>query len=264
MASVYMNGSRDPDLKRYIRYTEMILDTLWTELSRTPNMTQLPEFVHEWMTIDCLVGRHSTERIREWEENRKEKINDHRVSFGDWITSLDNFPCQEIMNTNNWSWKSVPIDIKDSCISQMEAWIKGEHLPGPIQTPLDAPTEKGKGKGRVNLKGKGLGQGKEKRKGKGLKEIKSSKKEEDNQFDGPNPGKTTPVSPLSPQTKTPVLPLLPVPFIPPLSSPPAILSGPSPSVSKSFPLRFKRKHVDITGDDNPGKFHSFPLFLFTF
>jgi hypothetical protein len=143
LSSMYCNGSKNPTLKRYIRYMELILDALWTHLAHNPNMTKLPELAVRWITIDCLVGRHSTERISKWEEETKERITDRSVSLGDWLLTLDKLPCQDILSSNNWCWNSVPPHMKDACILLMESWLDGEHLQATLE-PTDPDTHQGK------------------------------------------------------------------------------------------------------------------------
>lgn len=144
LSSMYCNGSKNPTLKKYIRYMELIIDALWTHLPENLNMTELPELVVRWVTIDCLVGRHSTERISEWEEGAEERISDRNVSLEDWLLTLDNFPCQDILSSNKWCWNSVPPHMKDTCILLMESWLDGEHLQ-VTHAPTDPDTRRGKG-----------------------------------------------------------------------------------------------------------------------
>jgi hypothetical protein len=62
LSSMYCNRSKHPDLKKYIRYMELILDMVWIHLSHTPNISELPEFIVRWMTIDALVGERTLYR----------------------------------------------------------------------------------------------------------------------------------------------------------------------------------------------------------
>jgi hypothetical protein len=155
LSSMYTDGSRNPTLKKYIRYMELILDELWTDLSQDPKMKELPESVVRWITIDSLVGRHSTERIFEWEEGAEERITDRNVSLSDWLLTLDNFPCQDILNSNEWRWDSVSANMKGTCMLLMESWLAGEHLHVTLAPP-DPDTDQGKqtGKGKEKEKEK--------------------------------------------------------------------------------------------------------------
>ena len=42
LASIHLAGNSHLDLKRYLRYMELILDALWIHISENPSITQLP------------------------------------------------------------------------------------------------------------------------------------------------------------------------------------------------------------------------------
>ncbi|RDB21615.1 hypothetical protein Hypma_011191 [Hypsizygus marmoreus] len=169
-------GDRDVVLKLYLRYLEVVLDKLWIILRTKPSITEIPPHILQWMRIDSSVKRHSTWRIAEWEEWEGRKVKDVKVSVEDWLESLQDFPCQAIMQEYNWAWIDVPLAIMEVCLSKMEDWLKKEELPvkgkGKEVKRKDSVQE---GRRKRKREGEGEGEGKDEEESRdGKRKLKKS------------------------------------------------------------------------------------------
>lgn len=135
MASLFENRCKNVNLKRYLRYMELVLDHFWNILPTAPeDLQEIPEVLLTWMKIDCFVGRHSGMRIREWEVENEKKITDVPLTVREWEEQLQSFPGQAILKKYGFFWSEVSQDDKKKCRVLLDEWIKEEGL------------DKGKGK----------------------------------------------------------------------------------------------------------------------
>jgi hypothetical protein len=176
MAFLYMEGCKNVNLKKYLRYTEVVLDTVWSLALISPNISEIPMILTMWMTIDCLVGRHSSERIEEWQEREKRKISDASVTLDQWISSLSRFPCQAVMEGYDFIWFNLPWQVRRWCLGKIEGWVEGEweevsqkrqerEIENQVEMVSSEEDEQVKLKGKERKKEKGQEKAAEKKKG---------------------------------------------------------------------------------------------------
>lgn len=124
----------DTDLRRYLRYTDLVLHDLWETLLITPSLSlspssplHLPRELTRWLTIDYHVGRHSPLQIEAWEMRAGMRIEDAPFVLEEWVVARQReFPAWMTHEGYRWAWGDVPTEVREAAVREVERWLEGE------------------------------------------------------------------------------------------------------------------------------------------